>query len=62
MLLNRSATKKFILQRQSIVRPGWKFERVSAQALDDLEYKLQRIIDSSLKGHPSKGKTFMQVL
>ncbi len=61
MLLNKAHVRAYILRRQSEIRPGWKFEYVAAEVYDDLNEKVRRAIDASLKRHPSMGKTFQIV-
>ena len=62
ILLNVTRVKKYIKERQKIVRPGWTFDYVSQEAILDLNDRLKRLIDSSLHRHPSKGKTFTQIM
>ena len=57
-MLNRKATKKFILERWKKLRPGWTIDRVSKESLDILEARLHNIIIEEIKRHPSMGKTF----
>ena len=59
-IINRAATKKFILEQVKVVRPGWDCQRVSAKALDEIEAFLRNKIKESLHSQPSVGKTFMQ--
>ena len=56
-LLNRKATRDFILQtvRQ---RRAWKCSRVSKEALDHLEFELRQRIRELVHQHPSAGQTF----
>ena len=62
MLLNVTHVKNYIKERQKLVRPGWKFDYVSAEAINDINERVKRLIDSSLTKHPSKGKTFTQIM
>ena len=57
-LLNRRATRKFILAKAARLRPGWQCERVSTESMDIIEAKLKNMIISMVEGHPSLGKTF----
>lgn len=57
-LLNKKATRKFILAKCASIRPDWPFERVSAESIDVIEAKLRSMIVSMVEGHPSMGKTF----
>jgi len=60
-LLNRTKTKRFIIQKVKATRPGWDCTRVSDKAIEQIEswlrYKLARMVHS----HPSNGKTFKEV-
>jgi len=58
-LLNRKATKKYILEKCITKRPGWECGRVSKQALDEIEFFVMSKIDESIRRHPTLGKTFM---
>jgi len=57
-LLNRAATKKFILDRFKSLRAGPPITRVSKEALDTYEAKLRNMIDGDIMSHPSIGVTF----
>ena len=59
-LLNRKATKNFILKKIAALRPGMesRITRVSSQALDDFEARLKASIEFEIMRHPSIGKTF----
>ncbi len=61
MLLNVSHVKSYIRRRQPEIRPGFAFERISRQALEDIDTRVRLIIDASLKAHPSVGKTFTHI-
>ena len=56
-LLNKAQCKKFALRWAKECRTGWKPERVSKQFIDDLETKVRLLIQSSIKRHPTVGKT-----
>ena len=60
-LLNRKETRKYILQRVEAERTGWNCTRVSQQALDNLEYRLMRIIKNAVNAHPTIGRTFKEI-
>jgi len=62
MLLNKAHVRDYILSRQGEIRPGWTFEYVSSQVYDDLNEKVRLAIDGALRRHPSKGKTFSQIM
>ncbi len=57
-LLNKRATRKFILDQWAKRRKHWPCERVSTEAMDIIEAKLRSMIISMIEGHPSIGKTF----
>jgi len=61
MLLNKSHVKKYILQRAKEMRPGWECKQVSSAVYDELNRRLQSIVDGSLHRHPSIGKTFKEI-
>ena len=54
-LLNKAATKKFILDKASKDRP--KFTRVSAEFLDHLDMRVRMCVEQTLRQHPSRGTT-----
>lgn len=58
-VINRSATKKFILEMFKKHRPGMPIERVSSDALDKLEARFKVWIMSEVQSHPTIGKTFI---
>jgi hypothetical protein len=58
-LLNRKATKKYILGKCEETRPGWNCNRVSKTALDEIEAFIKVKINQSIHSHPTLGKTFM---
>ena len=57
-LLNKKATRKFILGKCASIRPYWPCERVSAEAMEVIDAKLRSMIIGMVEGHPSLGKTF----
>ena len=57
-ILNRAATKKFILDKFKSLRPGMPITRVSQDAIDKLEADFRARIILEVKRHPSIGKTF----
>jgi len=58
-LLNRKATKKYILDKCEISRSGWDCKRVSKQALDEIDAFITMKLNASIHRHPTIGKTFM---
>jgi hypothetical protein len=56
-LLNKKATKKFILHMCEAHRSGHEFNRVSAEAISELNLWLKAEIIRRVKGLPSLGKT-----
>lgn len=61
-LICESHVKRFILLKIKALRPGLKFTRVSQNALDKIEAKLHNLIINAIKQHPSRGKTFSEIL
>ena len=61
-IINRKALKKYILRRAAELRPGWDCRRVGAVAIDDIDFFLKRKVDSMVSRHPTRGKTFLQVI
>ena len=57
-LINRKHCKDFILRMAGEMRGEWDCTRVSKEALDDLNFRIRRIIIGSIKRHPTLGKTF----
>lgn len=56
-LLNVKATKALILRRCQYLRPGWRFTRVSSEALDAADQALRRWLDKQIATLPSNGHT-----
>jgi predicted AAA+ superfamily ATPase len=57
-LLNKSHVKKFALAYAQANRGG-RFERVSAQFIEEVEAELRLSIGKRIMTQPSKGKTLM---
>ena len=57
-LLNKTHVKKFALDYANANR-AHKFERVSAQFIEEIESQLRLVIAGRVQSHPSKGKTLM---
>lgn len=57
-LLNKSAVKKYILEKCTSLRPGMGLNRVSKEALDYYEAFLKNKIIEAVNRHPTVGKTF----
>ena len=57
-LINRKATKEFILREIKDRRRGWECTCVGKESLDKFEYKLRQLIIGEIDRHPTKGKTF----
>ncbi|MEK0337400.1 MAG: hypothetical protein QQN41_08205 [Nitrosopumilus sp.] len=57
-LLNKSATKKFVLNRFIEIRSGPPMTRVSQEYLDNLESWLKNKIVGDIESHRSVGVTF----
>jgi hypothetical protein len=58
MLLNKQATRDFILKAWKEQRPGHEITQVSASSLVYFERKLVALIEANIHSHPSLGKTF----
>lgn len=58
-LINRKACKEFAVRWAQERRPGWKPRRVSKRYLDDINTKIQLLIQKSINSHRSVGKTIM---
>ena len=58
-LLNRKATRQFILSMAEAKRPGM-FTRVSASVMADYEARLRVWITDDIERHPSIGTTFRE--
>jgi len=61
-LINRSAVKKYILNKFAEDRPHLGFTRVSEAALLLLEAKIQNMLDRAVHTHSSSGKTFRDLV
>ncbi len=61
-LICETHVKAFILKKVEAIRPGLKFNRVSQNALNKIEAKLHNLIITAIKQHPTRGKTFTEVL
>jgi len=60
-LINRTNVKKAILHKLETERPHLEIDRVSSRALNQINAKVQLIINEAVARHPSKGKTFLEV-
>ncbi len=60
-LLCRTHVKSYILRRAKELRAVWHPDRVSEQAMEDLEYKVKALLDRAITRHPTKGKTFTEI-
>ena len=57
-LINKTAVKKYILDKLTEDRPHLGFTRVSESALLLLEAKVQNMLDRAVHTHRSSGRTF----
>jgi len=57
-LINKSAVRKYVLQRIAEDRPHLGFTRVSESLLLLLEVKVQEMLNRAIHQHRSTGKTF----
>lgn len=62
MLLNKKNTKAYIMQVAKEKRPGWNPTQISPIFLQKLELKLMSMIDRAVQAHPSRGKTFKELI
>ena len=60
-LINRKHVKDYILKRAAQTRLGWPCNRVSKQALEDINIRLRILIDRAVHSHPTIGQTFKVV-
>jgi len=58
VLINRTATKRYILDKLKSKRPFLGLTRVSKEALDIYEARLRDMIIRDIDIHPAVGKTF----
>lgn len=61
ILINKKAVKSYILAKNEQLRPGWKYTRISQEALEEINAKLKTIINRAIESHPSIGKTFKYI-
>jgi hypothetical protein len=57
-LLNKKATKEYILKKCQETRLGWDCKRVSANVVNEIEAFMKMKINQAIHSHPTKGKTF----
>lgn len=62
MLLNKKEVRRRILNRIRETRPEWDCTRVSESILLRLDMRLDQIINRAVGQHPSRGKTFVDLL
>ncbi len=62
MLLCESHVKAYIKEIAQVVRPGWIPTQVADEAVTMLNEKVKLMIRDSLRRHPTRGKTFKQVI
>ena len=58
-LINQKAVRDYIKRRFESTRPHVGINRVSQQALDDIDVKLRIMINKAVHSYPTVGKTFM---
>jgi len=56
-LVNRTALKRFLLDRAKVIRPHHRLSRVSEEALEWLENNLRNQASELVRRHPAKGST-----
>ena len=57
-LLNRKATRTYILKKCQETRLGWDCKRVSGPVLNEIEAFIRMKLDRAIHSHPTRGKTF----
>jgi hypothetical protein len=58
-IINKSATRKFILAKFESMRPGMGITCVSSESLEKLEARFRAWIIEEVRRHPTIGKTFI---
>lgn len=58
-LLNRKAVKEYALECSEVREKD--FTRVSKDFIDALEYRIKELVRDSVRNHPTKGKTIIQI-
>jgi len=61
-LICESHVKEFIKLKAEILRTGWQCHYVSQKALDVIDAKLRAWLIESIKRHPTRGKTFTEII
>jgi len=61
-LLNKAATRAFILAEVRRQRPGWSCSRVSPEVLAEVEWRVRDTIRKAVAAVPSRGKTLSEIL
>ena len=61
-LTNRRNVKKYIKAQLEAKRPHLGIHRVSHKVYPKLEAMFRAMIDRSIMSHPSKGKTFKEII
>jgi hypothetical protein len=56
-LLNRSALKRYLLDRARVIRPHHRLSRVSEETLEWMENNLRNQSSELIRRHPAKGST-----
>lgn len=62
MLINQKKVKEYILTRAKTHRSGWDCSQVSKQVLLKIDGKLRKMLDRAVQQHPSRGRTFRDIL
>lgn len=61
-LICDSHVKHFIKEKVKRLRPGWGMTQVSEDALNLVEAKLRAWLIDAVKRHPTRGKTFTEII
>ena len=63
MLVNKAATKKYILDNCAAERPSWEVTRVHQDIYVKLDKHLKRLLDRAIEQHPGAiGSTFIDII
>jgi hypothetical protein len=60
-IIHKARLRKFILEKIKSMRPGWRCDRVSKAAIDQIEAKLRAQIIDYVRRHPTVGQTFKEI-
>ena len=61
-IMNKQNLRGYILAEVKRSRPGWDCTQVSPSAMQVIEAKVKRMINGIVHQHPTRGKTFKEIL